>query len=473
MDFPGGHITYRYSPNERPHRSIADDWTVDQYDVDVSSSFDYDASTSSLVPMHRFMGDCDFPLFNFTTQPNNERLPPFQSLDIAPYAHPASSSWPYAFPPEIHSPSLSGPSSSYFSSNASERQETPTSPPDTSFGWSPEIVHPDQFGFAFGGGHDMFQEQKPAGGHSCVALHQVQSYEDPQPEKVAYEDDAVYYGSYASAPHEGYQPVEMNGDATDVGVDTDDNDSKDDDYVPQSPNIRRRRPQVPRSVTSPKSPSKVMKRGHARRSSAPAAKPASNGIASHTTTTNNRAFPCALSQYGCTSTFGSKNEWKRHVNTQHMRLAYWRCDQCDCSNKRPNDFNRKDLFIQHVRRMHPIECAPAPKKPSKQSAKNSKGGTEEQTLNTIAERCLMHDRSPPARSGCHFCDATFEITSTGEQGQWDKRLEHVAQHMEAAKKTDDTRKADPSTWKTDARLERWLLDNGIVEPTPQDGLRLI
>lgn len=37
-----------------------------------------------------------------------------------------------------------------------------------------------------------------------------------------------------------------------------------------------------------------------------------------------------------------------------MRLGFWRCDQCPDVHCKPNDFNRKDLFIQHVRRMHPV-----------------------------------------------------------------------------------------------------------------------
>ena len=36
--------------------------------------------------------------------------------------------------------------------------------------------------------------------------------------------------------------------------------------------------------------------------------------------------------------------------TQHFRMGFWRCDQCTDSPDRPNDFNRKDLFVQHVRR---------------------------------------------------------------------------------------------------------------------------
>jgi hypothetical protein len=82
-----------------------------------------------------------------------------------------------------------------------------------------------------------------------------------------------------------------------------------------------------------------------------------------------RSFPCPLAPYGCTASFGAKNEWKRHAATQHFRLGFWRCDLCppetktlnshksnNSNNRKPNptynDFNRKDLFIQHVRRMH-------------------------------------------------------------------------------------------------------------------------
>ncbi|KAI5201874.1 hypothetical protein E4T39_05028 [Aureobasidium subglaciale] len=81
-------------------------------------------------------------------------------------------------------------------------------------------------------------------------------------------------------------------------------------------------------------------------------------LASVTRRSNNKpttAYPCPFLPYGCPSTFSSKNEWKRHLNTQHLSLSTYRCDLCipnpssSTSPQQSNDFNRKDLFIQHLR----------------------------------------------------------------------------------------------------------------------------
>ncbi len=36
-----------------------------------------------------------------------------------------------------------------------------------------------------------------------------------------------------------------------------------------------------------------------------------------------RTFTCTFGRYGCTSTFRTKNEWKRHVASVHMRDPFW------------------------------------------------------------------------------------------------------------------------------------------------------
>ena len=44
-----------------------------------------------------------------------------------------------------------------------------------------------------------------------------------------------------------------------------------------------------------------------------------------------RIFTCSFAPYGCQSTFVSKNEWKRHVTSQHLQLGFYRCDVGKCS----------------------------------------------------------------------------------------------------------------------------------------------
>ncbi|GAB7342704.1 hypothetical protein MBLNU457_g0856t1 [Dothideomycetes sp. NU457] len=168
-------------------------------------------------------------------------------------------------------------------------------------------------------------------------------------------------------------------------------------------------------------------------------------------------FPCPLAPYGCTSVFGSKNEWKRHVNTQHLRLDMWRCDQCSDRETRPNDFNRKDLFIQHLRRMHhrPSEI------PTSSNSKTSKSRSlsnddADPAVHDAEQRCHIRLRRPPVHSCCLFCPAEFN-----GHGSWEERMEHIGRHLEQDKK--EGREAPPTTeWRHDETVQSWLEVEGLI-----------
>lgn len=175
------------------------------------------------------------------------------------------------------------------------------------------------------------------------------------------------------------------------------------------------------------------------------------------------AFPCPLARYGCVSSFLSKNEWKRHINTQHLRLEAWQCDQCPQRDDGPNDFNRKDLFIQHLRRMH----HPNTDAKSAQSKANRVGvrcsGVQTETLEEAGtslmaaeRRCHQRLGEPPTRSACLFCPAEFSGI-----GSWDDRIEHVARHMEADNK-EGRAVPQPSSWNPDRALEEWLIAKRVI-----------
>jgi hypothetical protein len=65
-----------------------------------------------------------------------------------------------------------------------------------------------------------------------------------------------------------------------------------------------------------------------------------------------RPFHCDFTFAGCQQTFASKNEWKQHINSQHTQPYYWRCDFPSCIDRKTATSNRKDLFGQHLKRMH-------------------------------------------------------------------------------------------------------------------------
>jgi hypothetical protein len=184
----------------------------------------------------------------------------------------------------------------------------------------------------------------------------------------------------------------------------------------------------------------------------------SSSLRKHVAAAHTRPFPCAFSFAGCTSTFGSKNEWKRHIASQHLCLTYYRCSSCPQSTVegKGNEFNRKDLFTQHLRRMH------APFAIKKAIAKgDSKLQLEWEThVKDMQASCLVIRRQPPQRSACpkQDCSSVFEGA-----GSWDDWTEHVGRHME---------KGDAPRLGVDRLLARWALDENIIERKEDGEYRL-
>ncbi|PWW79280.1 hypothetical protein C7212DRAFT_355334 [Tuber magnatum] len=154
-----------------------------------------------------------------------------------------------------------------------------------------------------------------------------------------------------------------------------------------------------------------------------------------------RPFLCVLYFAGCAQTFGSKNEWKRHVYSQHLQISYWTCDDPLCADRKAI-FNRKDLFGQHIKRMHP---APAGSKDSTTAY-----------MDRMIDRCRVERRKPPQNSRCGYCNQSFE----GPQS-WDQRMEHVGQHYEK----NNYKGLSSDCWVRDEGLVDWALVHGIIEDT--------
>jgi len=153
-----------------------------------------------------------------------------------------------------------------------------------------------------------------------------------------------------------------------------------------------------------------------------------------------RPFLCVFYFAGCSQTFGSKNEWKRHVNSQHLQLSYWHCDDSMCVDRKAI-FNRKDLFGQHLKRMHP-----PPEGSNKPSIISY--------MEVVIDRCRVERRQPPQESRCGYCEQRFE----GEQG-WEQRMEHVGQHYEK----NNYKHISRDCWVPDEGLIAWALEHGIIE----------
>lgn len=87
----------------------------------------------------------------------------------------------------------------------------------------------------------------------------------------------------------------------------------------------------------------------------------------HVASAHTRAFVCVFAFAGCDATFASKNEWKRHVGSQHVTLNVWVCEVDGCGKPgRPGDGE----FNRYVFSLHFTTCFCPPALPSSPSVKS-------------------------------------------------------------------------------------------------------
>ncbi len=183
-----------------------------------------------------------------------------------------------------------------------------------------------------------------------------------------------------------------------------------------------------------------------------------SSLRKHVASAHTRPFPCAFAFAGCGSTFGSKNEWKRHIASQHLCMQYYRCSDCLKSgiDGKANEFNRKDLFTQHLRRMHaPPDVRKAIQK------RDAKVETEwEDYVKEMQKTCCIQRRLPPQRSACprSECNRLFE-----GRGAWDEWTEHVGRHLE---------NGEGDSLGVDNLLVSWAVEEGIITLDDDDKYRL-
>ncbi len=201
-----------------------------------------------------------------------------------------------------------------------------------------------------------------------------------------------------------------------------------------------------------------------------------NLLSRHVLKAHTKAFQCVFAFAGCTSVFGTKNEWKRHVSSQHMNLLTWICTQGTCGQPHPaprssasarnnrvvvntntigGEFNRKDLFTQHLKRMHvPDEVK------SKSGRQRAAFDAWEAQIKHLQTSCLHQNRAPPSQLGCPLqgCSVIFSGNNC-----WDDRMEHVGKHLEKmATEAAKTSVISTLNQGADPLLVNWALSNAVV-----------
>lgn len=301
---------------------------------------------------------------------------------------------------------------------------------------------------------------------------------------------------------EAYPPFEADDE---IIVKVHGDDEKDTDYNPRQPNRRtpstairtprRKRASVPQPASAVKRPKlgpvapliHQTKGNFFCKECRDATFKDQSGLQKHIKQQHTRPFVCVFQFAHCDSTFASKNEWKRHVASQHLLLDYWLCQQDSCAKlsntsgsstkatgtsrhrstntsqartSLPNGaiFNRKDLYTQHLRRMH---VPPVFKKQIK--AKKTVPEWEETVRVRQDEahklRCDLPDHMTCPAPGCSF--------QTRGPNAWDERMEHVAKHLEKAASGQEA--AITFGGVGDPSLMNWVLrpDVAVVKPDSQ------
>ena len=477
-------------------------------------------------PLQRFVNEPERALFTAGPLPTMARPYSFPRVNRRSEAIP---SLPRATHVRMVSPSPSGASQDPRSQCSSVRS------PAAELDWFPEKFYsqqqddhffPQNASYLAQGLPEIWDDRSQGStlsqlpGNSYVNLNQVQGFADPQ--EVAFEADEGYMDmnvkneytievdtqimnieanhhqpSYRHFSDEGLGASIKDANspqntgtghidadaATDPDADAEAEDdilvtepASDTEYSPKSTRSRKRRafkasspPAVKRSrvtkaTQKSKNPLACKQCNHAPFKDAAT-------LQRHVNTTHTRAFICVFGFAGCNSTFASKNEWKRHVSSQHLNLNSWVCELGGCSRVqnqakkdggglfKGSEFNRKDLFTQHLKRMH------APFAVKRQNKKNPEW---ENRLKELQVSCSRVKRHPPTTLGCPVkgCDGFFQGTTC-----WDDRMEHVGKHLEkaAASTGIDTVSVDQEE---DDLLVTWALGEHIIERKAGGGYKL-
>ena len=301
----------------------------------------------------------------------------------------------------------------------------------------------------------LASEFRPSGGHiqtlqspptcSMAYIHQETLEETqmfPLPDEEGFMDHdqedsiTVMLPKHAQAPraypstpnHQAPRPPSVDAQAMDIdasfdqddvaGLEDNDDTNIDPSYKPNGANRRRNsrskggRHPTNKNILSPR-PSGVTKRQPP--SPRMRATPPSSSTKSSCST-----FPCTFAFAGCTSVFNTKNEWKRHVASKHTCFFYWECHVGPCGSSDDRCFNRKDLFAQHLRRMHLPQGLSNFTKVKKDEWEKKLAALQNE--GRLKGRRLIEAVSCPVPG----CSSKWNGTKA-----WDDRMEHVAHHYEA------------------------------------------
>lgn len=119
----------------------------------------------------------------------------------------------------------------------------------------------------------------------------------------------------------------------------------------------------------------------------------------------------------CQSSFGSKNDMKRHEHSRHAQPECWRCGLPDPHTIIPCNeiFLKRDLFQAHLRDTH---------------------GCSNAEVRDLARECRISRKNQP-RYWCGFCQDILVMKAKGVDGD-NERFSHICRHyLDEGKKIDE------------------------------------
>ncbi|EFY89673.1 C2H2 type zinc finger domain protein [Metarhizium acridum CQMa 102] len=112
--------------------------------------------------------------------------------------------------------------------------------------------------------------------------------------------------------------------------------------------------------------------------------------------------PYACTWKGCSKTFGSKNDWKRHECKQHYHMETWTCDLSSCPKR---SWNRRETFKAHLIKEHMF------------------AGPE--AIEKKVEQCRRGANSA-SNFWCGFCVKNIDAAATAT---WTTKFDHIDNHF--------------------------------------------
>ncbi|KAK4241342.1 hypothetical protein C8A03DRAFT_12433 [Achaetomium macrosporum] len=149
------------------------------------------------------------------------------------------------------------------------------------------------------------------------------------------------------------------------------------------------------------------------------------------------AKPYACTFANCDKKFGSKNDWKRHENSQHFQLEIWRCAEKTAdpaTGQQPPQQQQQQQQQECGKVCHRAESLKA-------HLERDHGIHDQALLDKKLADCRM-GRNFESRFWCGFCQKTIEPTGKGGPAH-SERFDHIDDHFNGR----GMPKADIKDWK--------------------------